>query len=394
VYYYKLVSKNNSGFVHILILPIIIVVILAVLLLPFPQRDNTRVVCNFVPRDECPKYGLLHGWSLGDPLIIRLYKNSLKGTATESRRLNSEKSIEYDNTDWKTYKNKFGYELKYPPTWKVIKSTDAELIIASTDEGIEISNIVVPPKGHAAVYFGFIHSAVENYQPGKTEIKPNQNSADILIENGIFLDKSGSIGAQAYYWKSDPNIVDYENIFDQILSTFEFIDSSSTSKIVNLNIVPEIYQGIEWDNPKRVEGYEGEDITIYLDGDYHSQLQLKGTKWTKSLTDLSSEQRNEIYTSFESYFVDWLDQNGWNWRTKINDHVEIYAPNADGPSGEVYGQIGYDGKNIRLASWKTNTRYKSGEMPRTHACPCDMEMYYFLSDIIPVENIISQLDEK
>ncbi|KKS84972.1 MAG: hypothetical protein UV59_C0012G0065 [Candidatus Gottesmanbacteria bacterium GW2011_GWA1_43_11] len=299
---------------------------------------------------------------------------------------------------WKTYKNEqFGFRFKYPNDWvgpfEHEFSTQAapsfyeiefggELRITAKDERYSspstLEEMLLKNTKTQDISSNNYRAYKVDYDTGRTAVSISESLRSTKI---IYLE---------YFPTSETKV----KIYAQILSTFEFVDSSSTSKIVNLNTVPELYQGIEWDKPKGVEGYEGEDISIYLNGDYHQQLSLKGTKWTKSLTDLSLEQRNQIYTWFESYFVDWLDQNGWNWRTKINDHVEIYASNADGPSGGVYGQIGYDGKNIRLASWMTNTRYKSGEMPRTHTCPCDMEVYYFLSDIIPVENIISQLDEK
>lgn len=127
--------------------------------------------------------------------------------------------------NWKTYTNSGNtISFKYPSDWKIIKSTDAELVIASTDKDIKISNIIEPAKGHTAIYFGFIHSALENYQDGIMEVKPSPDHPDILIEKGIFLNEGGSFGAQTYYWKDDINIDNYEKIYDQILSTFKFFE--------------------------------------------------------------------------------------------------------------------------------------------------------------------------
>lgn len=98
---------------------------------------------------------------------------------------------------------------EYPPDWKITKLSDSEIIISSKVNSTNTS--LTPDQSEALLHIGIIHSATENYDKGKNE-DPNG-----LVTWGRCINTWGTGAVTTYYWKDDPNIVNYDKIFTEII---------------------------------------------------------------------------------------------------------------------------------------------------------------------------------
>lgn len=136
-----------------------------------------------------------------------------------------------DTSDWKTYRSDdFGFEVRYPEDWVVnqVQGWRNVLIeIASVDKSEYLPGIArldgVPPKGSAWVTLTpDFNSDVPN---GKRQVTLTKEI--VVIETLDVLtstDNSQRISVVRGYWWGEPDAANYEQIFNQILSTFRFLE--------------------------------------------------------------------------------------------------------------------------------------------------------------------------
>ncbi len=125
-----------------------------------------------------------------------------------------------DVSKWKKYElNKLGFWVKYPSSWEIARVTEYDVIIASTQD-VLFSDAITPPKDHTAIRFSFTEAALENYTDGESE-KTFPNGT--LVKFGRTYRNPGSFGIETYYWKEDPQIENYEEIYKLMLENYFYV---------------------------------------------------------------------------------------------------------------------------------------------------------------------------
>ncbi len=166
-----------------------------------------------------------------------------------------------ETANWQTYRNeKYGFEFKYPQNWKI---NDKELpddaifrIESDIDSGVPYGPIDPPPTLPYSIVVGIIENAsnldewIANNNAGiKSKITTMKNNDFIyykaidvpsmsgelnyyipLNQKGSYLNLSLSPYFEPDEYKEQKEAV---KLFDQILSTFKFLDSTSTGETAN-----------------------------------------------------------------------------------------------------------------------------------------------------------------
>jgi len=125
-----------------------------------------------------------------------------------------------ETANWKTYRSeKYGFELKYPGSWKV-NTEEPNVEIATIELNQYLHGVGMPPKGNAWIIF--LPSLPQNFVKSETESQPGPGS-DIIIQDKDTISSNGhTIWIIKGYWKGDSQATKFKEIFKQILSTFKF----------------------------------------------------------------------------------------------------------------------------------------------------------------------------
>jgi len=147
---------------------------------------------------------------------------------------------------WQTYRNdEFGFEVRYPSNWKVNFDNEfdpSEEFVVTEISSIDKSNYIerngwkIPPPGNVwitfipARYFGISESRVKI--GARTDLL---QKGSVIREGEQLRDLQGylEVGVGKSFWENDPKIAEFEQIFEQILSSFKFVNQD-LPKLVQL----------------------------------------------------------------------------------------------------------------------------------------------------------------
>lgn len=182
----------------------------------FPLAITFVIVCAALLIVVVLQYGLIPGIKLPTCCLDELSEQS------------SEQIAEDETSGWKTYRSEYyGFEIKYPEDWSVIESevyNNYIVLINNNDslQQIEILKSSGPPP--ETMDMQIIES--------KTVIVDNITTTRELMQ-GRSEDNKGNyylrvfIPVKSIFYHADfnkDNFEEFSQIFDQILSTFKFID--------------------------------------------------------------------------------------------------------------------------------------------------------------------------
>lgn len=159
--------------------------------------------------------------------IQKFSKELSKYQTQPSPLVSPEPSAEAETANWKTYSNtKYGYSFKYPPDWIIEPDKQAP------DEIINISKDL----NSLSIYAGSAFTkAPEGKAPSKRRgikiagIDAVGEYYDNLYELISFAEKR-AVNTIALRYAKGLYSEDVKNFFDQILSTFKFLDSSTLTQ--------------------------------------------------------------------------------------------------------------------------------------------------------------------
>ncbi len=232
---------NKKG-ITLLLIPIIIITGLIILFLPFPRYNNPQIreVCNFVPRDECPKYGLYLGPSIALSFYTKYLKSQQETPSTPTPI--ADRSHDEVLLDWKTYRNEeYGFEFKYPTDLTVYECNDLSFVAFHQSGSMPPCEYVEFPlpivvsvvKGNQVENAHYSYSSEEN-EFQEVSIEPVEiagiNGTSYIIEYvntllGSYTLKEARIEKQGKTYIIAAISPTYDTAFNQILSTFRFLES-------------------------------------------------------------------------------------------------------------------------------------------------------------------------
>lgn len=238
-----------------------------------------------------------------------------------------ETKLENKMNDWKVYENtKFNYSFKYPQNAQPVeRNGTVELNFEYKDESGFFSQfsftVSVDENTKNMSADKFVDKNDENYLSGENTMVAGVEGYKAIWfgfdheTQSIYLTKEGYIYILSYPSAipeiPDTHFEEYKKTFDQILSTFEFIE---TEKEIE---TPPLSPDTQWSKPKEVTFQ-----TNNPDG-----LEVNGF----------SVQSEEIYDSSPIYFdfyVPWLKKNGW---TQYSDITGAGEGNEEGwKKGDKY----------------------------------------------------------
>lgn len=155
-----------------------------------------------------------------------------------------------------------------------------------------------------------------------------------------------------------------------------------------LDNTPKPYPKIKWGNPKKVRSLN--DSYLYdINQELVDGFSWSGQEWKATLTDVNHTEVTNFISEYSNYFENEFAKIGWGQKIYTKDGTPLIASSADGGSGSMEGSFGYKDNNIRYAQWGYQISYKYQRSPADASeCPCDITATYFLSDIIPTNEVI------
>ena len=231
----------------------ILIILFMLMLFPLPYYESKQFTCPFGP-GPCPT----PGWRFNPPLIQSILMSNTKQnsskiiTPTPSPTLSIEADI---FAGWKTYTNTlFQYSVRYPSDWKAnsigpgigtIPPDDAQrglLLIPPTavptsGMGIPIEDIHIQIEADSTQTSGMTYEAwVNDAKSNATSSTISVSETDFASTKTIVIQKEFSLvyllaspDKSIYYFiEIKSPTPDYRNTLNQILSTFKFIEPTTT----------------------------------------------------------------------------------------------------------------------------------------------------------------------
>lgn len=163
--------------------------------------------------------------------------------------------------------------------------------------------------------------------------------------------------------------------------------------------IPALYPTLSW--IPDAEPTLGQDSLFYNNWDYEKDSKklkdgyasLNGKEWFSEQNIQETEKLWELDSSFEKYYESELRKRGWTWNVYTNGY-EIDGAAADGPTGSVWGYMKLDGDKIRTITLRREiiegNYQKEDPSAPVISCPCKIKFWVFVSDEVPLDNILPQ----
>ena len=167
---------------------------------------------------------------------VAAYDN-LKNDTNEQEELDSSDPVSSEVEGWQTYRNEeFGFEVRYPKEWEVSEGMGNDVNFTLRDNEGNFPEFTIVTNSYDSTSFSLLEASLDSYgldQKQKSEILVD-NSAATKISGYAVLDNGSPWHVIRVIVENDGRIyeIDGDNtleIFDQILSTFKFTDSTDTS---------------------------------------------------------------------------------------------------------------------------------------------------------------------
>jgi len=170
-----------------------------------------------------------------------------KPTEVETPKVEISKDVTKDKTDnWKTYRNeKYGFELKYPEdaVW-YFKSNDPNSPMSYLVFNKSVINFLVVPlnnwkniKSLDNFYYQIVFPSIKNKAKNYSTLEISGYKAIKYIDSSDYSTVAIIKGGNLYrFWHSRDDLL-AANVFNQILSTFRFIENTEAGSIEVKNAV-------------------------------------------------------------------------------------------------------------------------------------------------------------
>lgn len=256
----------------------------------------------------------------------------------------SANNIKSQTTGWKTYSNNiFGFSFKYPQDWEITSDALPKVLskTAGPNDKLEITNNSAPEKPVISIWvnpegFGPFPSDIlytlsstsdEGIKVVKREVVKNQDGL-VYITNTLPLGQTFGGNTYWLHFSFKEGGKDYEPVFNQIISTFNFIGTSKSEGAKNGLTIEEIvllngrdFNLGEWDI-KQIET-KGIDSKIVLI--------KKKTKEEKVLIGSTVELR------------DYINKNiGLRMTDVMAEYSVLSLKGFSREEGEIYFMISYE----------------------------------------------------
>ncbi|NMC35528.1 hypothetical protein GYA49_00625 [Candidatus Beckwithbacteria bacterium] len=275
-----------------------------------------------------------------------------------------------ETADWETYTSEgYGFEFKYPKLAS-LKETNYTGYLASTT--IFLDNITP---------YATIDISVQASWDGTGEAKTAERN---IVIDGLPAYKKSYPGGQnppgeLVYFEKDGNVFriflswdgetqELKNVFDQILSTFKFLDEGDQS--LDLDSYRELL-GNDFYLVK--QNYREEALFVHDDNKLLGPVFLEGELWTIKDEDIIGNSY-DYYISLVKKFIN----ADWEKRFKKGEN-EIEAMMASGPMGSIDGVITFNNNQIKVV---TISQY---EKPSKDS---GLKFYVFVSNNYSFEDIL------
>lgn len=167
---------------------------------------------------------------------------------------------------------------------------------------------------------------------------------------------------------------------------------ASSSAVIQQNQdpfdVPPLYPSLSWTPVATGSGIEKllEGRELFLQGKEIKYATVSGSQWMAEKENLSLADLNSLVSDFRGYYGSELKKRGWNESLRT-DGYSIMPIVADGPGGGTYGYVITNSRKFRSIIFQELLPVESfGGNPK---CPCSASFYVFLSDVVPLETILS-----
>jgi hypothetical protein len=117
---------------------------------------------------------------------------------------------------------------------------------------------------------------------------------------------------------------------------------------------------------------------------------MNGKEWIASKSNLSRDSMNNLLKDFGSYYDNKLSAMGWD--AYYEDKKYNFSPlAADGPGGSMWGYVKV--KDGRLSEVLLATFTPIEDFGGMATCPCDVGFRVFVSEAVPLEELIRRVEE-
>jgi hypothetical protein len=154
----------------------------------------------------------------------------------------------------------------------------------------------------------------------------------------------------------------------------------------SLTEIPNLIRGLSWQISKKEPSLRAGYLEI---GGKIFNFNLKGgQEWTARKDAFNNiDEQIRFQKDLAEYYDSPIKQIGWSDRVNVHG-ITFRFRNAEGPTGWDDGYVGVKGNNIRVV-FLSESQVSLTDNKVGLNCPCYMKYTLFLSDIIPVERIIS-----
>jgi hypothetical protein len=279
--------------------------------------------------------------------------------------------------NWKTYTNaQYGFSFKYPNSWPDLKvASDSKFYKGYTDLLNFclpiIQNIKSDPDSNCSdIYPGLakaFYFAVFTDKQWADDQSMETNKSIFVAKNQKYVIGWG-IGQDTVSSINPSN-----ELMDQILSTFKFTDSGSTSLV----IPP---AGFNWQVPANKYFATGQVAydniqTTTLGGN----LNFTGKEWF-----YASNNDDVVFPTAVT-----MSKDGWQSTQIVYNGFRLYPLDADGPGSSDWGYLKLNGNQLSTIIFSKSTNFNGPSSDSMLlSCPCTYEFRVFVSDPLNIDSVL------